>query len=127
MELRDLQKELEGARSRLGDARAFLHIDEKTAELAALDERAAAPDFWNDAAAAQAVSKQASNLRATIADYERACGLADDAAAALELVGTRPSPRRPPRPLRPSPSFWTPWKWSRGFPASSTRAMPSSR
>ena len=87
MELRDLQKELEGARSRLGDARAFLHIDEKTAELAALDERAAAPDFWNDAAAAQAVSKQASNLRATIADYERACGLADDAAAALELVG----------------------------------------
>ena len=86
MELKDIQKELEGARGRLADARAFLHIDEKTADLAALDEQAASPDFWNDAAAAQAVSKRASSLRATIADYERACSLADDAATACELA-----------------------------------------
>ncbi len=51
MELKDIQKELEGARGRLSDARAFLHIDEKTADLAALDEQAAAPDF-DDAATA---------------------------------------------------------------------------
>ena len=56
MELKDIQKELEGARGRLSDARAFLHIDEKAADLAALDEQAAAPDFWNDAAAAQATT-----------------------------------------------------------------------
>ena len=86
MEPRELQRGLEAARGRLADAHSFLHIDEKAAELAALDERAAAPDFWNDAAAAQAVSKQASNLRATLADYGRATGLADDAAAALELA-----------------------------------------
>ncbi len=87
MELRELQKELEGAEGRLADARQFLHIDEKTAELAALDEQAAAPDFWNDATAAQAVAKQASNLRATLADYERAQGLLDDARTACELAG----------------------------------------
>ena len=60
---------------------------ERTARLAALDEQTARPDFWNDAAAAQAVSKKAAGLRATIEDYERACGLLDDAAAACELAG----------------------------------------
>ena len=60
---------------------------ERTARLAALDEQTARPDFWNDAATAQAVSKKAAGLRATIEDYERACGLLDDAAAACELAG----------------------------------------
>ena len=64
-----------------------MRIDEKRDELAALDEQTARPDFWNDAAAAQAVSKKAAGLRATIEDYERACGLLDDAAAACELAG----------------------------------------
>lgn len=87
MELRDLQKELEKAQGRLSDAFSFLRIEEKRAELAALDEQTAQPDFWNDAAAAQAVSKKAAGLRATIEDYGRACGLLDDAAAACELAG----------------------------------------
>ena len=64
-----------------------MRIEEKRDELAALDEQTARPDFWNDAAAAQAVSKKAAGLRATIEDYERACGLLDDAAAACELAG----------------------------------------
>ena len=64
-----------------------MRIEEKRDELAALDEQTARPDFWNDAAAAQAVSKKAAGLRATIEDYERACGLLDDASAACELAG----------------------------------------
>ena len=64
-----------------------MRIEEKRDELAALDEQTARPDFWNDAATAQAVSKKAAGLRATIEDYERACGLLDDAAAACELAG----------------------------------------
>ena len=87
MELRDIQKEIEKAQGRLSDAFSFLRIEEKRDELAALDEQTARPDFWNDAAAAQAVSKKAAGLRATIEDYERACGLLDDAAAACELAG----------------------------------------
>ena len=87
MELRDIQKEIEKAQGRLSDAFSFLRIDEKRDELVALDEQTARPDFWNDAAAAQAVSKKAAGLRATIEDYERACGLLDDAAAACELAG----------------------------------------
>ena len=87
MELRDIQKEIEKAQGRLSDAFSFLRIDEKRDELVGLDEQTARPDFWNDAAAAQAVSKKAAGLRATIEDYERACGLLDDAAAACELAG----------------------------------------
>ena len=63
-----------------------MRIEEKRDELAALDEQTARPDFWNDAATAQAVSKKAAGLRATIEDYERACGLLEDAAAACELA-----------------------------------------
>ncbi len=86
MELKDLQKELEKAAGRVDDAFSFLHIEDKRAELARLDEQTAAPDFWNDPAAAQTVSKQAANVRATIEDFERAQGLLDDARTALELA-----------------------------------------
>ena len=87
MELRDIQKELETASSRVEDAFSFLHIEEKRAELDGLDAQAAAPDFWNDADTAQAVSKKAANLRATIKDYERAAALLEDAQTAIELAG----------------------------------------
>ena len=81
------EKELDRLGGRVADARAYLHIDEKRAELARLDEETAAPGFWDDAAHASAVSKQASTLRATIGDYERAEAILDDARAALELAG----------------------------------------
>ena len=87
MELKDLQRALDRGAERTSDARSFLHIDEKTAELAELDRRIAAPDFWNDPATAQGVSKRASGLRQTLADYGRACSLLDDARTALELAG----------------------------------------
>ena len=87
MEPKDLIRAVDKASGRVSDARSFLHIDDKTAELAALDEQIAAPDFWNDPAAAQTVSKRASNLRSTVEDYERACALLEDAQTALELAG----------------------------------------
>ena len=80
------EKELEELAQRVDDARAFLHIDDKTAELEKLDAEIASPDFWNDAAHAQAVSKQASNLRDTIAEYDAAVSCLEDARAAFELA-----------------------------------------
>ncbi|WP_172137000.1 peptide chain release factor 2 [Adlercreutzia sp. ZJ473] len=80
-------RELEELSARVADARAFLHIDDKTAELRKLDEQASDPAFWNDAARASAVSKRASNLRATIDDYDEAVSTLEDARAALELAG----------------------------------------
>ena len=79
-------RELEEAARRVGDAHAYLHIEEKEAQLAALDEQIASPGFWDDAASAQAVSKQASNVRAAIGDYRDACALLEDVRAAFELA-----------------------------------------
>ena len=80
-----MSRELDELARRLDDARGFLHIDDKRCELARLDEESAAPGFWDDAAHASAVSKQASNLRDAIAEYEEAARRLEDARAALEL------------------------------------------
>ncbi len=71
---------------RLLDARGFLHIDEKLAELESLDGQIAAPGFWDNVNRAQQVSKQASNLRDLIGEYDQACALLEDARVALELA-----------------------------------------
>ena len=81
---------LEEAEKRTEEARAYLHIDEKKAELANLDSRIANPDFWNDTDNAQQVSKQASDIRDVIERYESACGLLDDIKTATELAEEAP-------------------------------------
>lgn len=81
---------LEEAEKRTEEARAYLHIDEKKAELANLDSRIANPDFWNDTDNAQQVSKQASDIRDVIERYESACGLLDDIKTATELAEKDP-------------------------------------
>ena len=81
---------LEEAEKRTEEARAYLHIDEKKAELANLDSRIANPDFWNDTDNAQQVSKQASDIRDVIERYESACGLLDDIKTATELAEEDP-------------------------------------
>ena len=79
-------KDIEQVARRVDDARAYLHIDDKTAELEKLDGEIASPGFWDDASHAQSVSKQASVLRDTIAEYDEAAALLDDARAALDLA-----------------------------------------
>ena len=80
------ERDIEQMAERVSDARGFLHIDDKTAELAKLDEEIAQPGFWDDASHAQSVSKQASVLRDTIAEYDEAAALLDDARAAFDLA-----------------------------------------
>lgn len=81
---------LEEAEKRTAEARAYLHIDEKTAELANLDSQIASPDFWNDSKHAQQVSKQASDIRDVIERYETACSLLEDVKTATELAEEDP-------------------------------------
>lgn len=81
------EKDIEQAAHRVNDAHGYLHIDEKQAQLADLDEESAKPGFWDDAAHAQSVSKQASNLRETIREYRAAESLLEDVCAAFELAG----------------------------------------
>ncbi|MEG2210932.1 MAG: peptide chain release factor 2 [Raoultibacter sp.] len=77
--------------ARVVDAKAYLHIDDKTEELEGLSKQIAAPDFWNDASSAQEVSKQASDLRDTIDDYAHAVTLLEDAQVAADLIAEDPA------------------------------------
>ena len=79
-------KTIEQFGQRVHDARTFLHIDDKSAELAALDEETAQPGFWDNVTHAQAVSKRAGNLREAIREYDDAVSLFDDAQTAFELA-----------------------------------------
>ena len=72
---------------RVVDARAFLHIEDKQAELSKLDEETAQPGFWDDTNHAQMVSKRAGNLRETIREYDEAASLFEDVQTAFELAG----------------------------------------
>ena len=83
-------KDIEQVAQRVSDAHSFLHIDDKTAQLTALDAQIAQAGFWDDAQRAQTVSKQASSLRDTIDAYNAAVSLRDDARAAHELAGEDP-------------------------------------
>ena len=80
------EKDLEKVAQRVEAAHGYLHIDERAAELAKLDEEIAQPGFWDDASHAQSVSKQASVLRDPIAEYDEAAALLDDARAAFDLA-----------------------------------------
>ena len=71
---------------RVADAAGYLHIAQKREELAALDAEVAEPGFWDDTAHAQQVSKQASIIRDTIVEYEKAASMLEDAKTALELA-----------------------------------------
>ncbi len=79
-------KTIEQFEGRVHDARAYLHIDDKTAELEKLDEETAQPGFWDDTAHAQSVSKRSGNLRDTIREYDQAVSLFEDAQTAFELA-----------------------------------------
>ena len=80
------EKDLEQVAQRVEAAHGYLHIEERAVELAKLDEEIARPGFWDDATHAQSVSKQASVLRDTIAEYQEAAALLEDARAAFDLA-----------------------------------------
>lgn len=74
------------AQQRLDDAQSFLHIDDRARELESLEAQIAAPGFWDDAEAAQKVSKRASDVRDLLARYADARHLLDDARTAAEFA-----------------------------------------
>ena len=81
---------IEEARQRLSDAHAYLHIEDKQADLANLEEQIGSPDFWNDTDNAQQVSKQASDIRDVLKRYQDAALLLEDIETASELAQEDP-------------------------------------
>ncbi len=79
-------KEVKEAQTRIGEAYEYLHIEKKREDLTKLEKQIAAPGFWDNPTKAQSISKQASDLRATIEDYQEAEALLEEVRAAFELA-----------------------------------------
>ncbi len=71
---------------RIGSMREYLRIEDKRADLAALEERSAEPGFWDDSSAAQVVMSKASALRDEIGEYDSAVESLEDVEVANDLA-----------------------------------------
>ena len=67
-ELRQAEGELKG---RIEHLHEFLHIDERREEMAELEKKMAAPDFWNDKESAQNTVSQLSGCRNLVEPFRR--------------------------------------------------------
>ncbi len=76
---------LEALALRLEHVMDYLHVDERKAEVARLEEQSAQPGFWDDADAARTVMEQLTRAKEDVAGIEAACAKLDDANTAREL------------------------------------------
>ncbi len=79
-------QEITTLRQRVAEISEYLHIGTRRTELAKLEARTAAPEFWDDQATAQATMAQLSGLRDEIGAYEEIVEALDDAEVANELA-----------------------------------------
>lgn len=73
-------------RKRLNDARGFLDLETKAAELEDLREQAGSPDLWDDPDVARQVSQRLSRYESLFAKVDGLGSLIDDAEVLLELA-----------------------------------------
>ncbi|OUP09235.1 peptide chain release factor 2 [Collinsella sp. An2] len=78
--------QLDALETRLGEVESYLHVDEKRARVAELEQASAAPGFWDDAAHARSVMAELSAARDDVKAVEDARAQLADARAALELA-----------------------------------------
>jgi peptide chain release factor 2 len=84
--IEDRSTDIQALRERAEEIAGYLHLDAKRADLAALEERTTAPDFWDDQSSAQRIMAQAAGLRDEIEQYESIASALDDLEVANELA-----------------------------------------
>ena len=86
LEITDPKATLAGLRHRLVEARRFLDLEAKERELAALRERASAPDLWDDQHEARTVSQRLARYEGLFDVVRNLTSKIDDAEVLLELA-----------------------------------------
>jgi len=86
LEITDPKATLAGLRHRLVEARRFLDLEAKERELAALRERASAPDLWDDQDEARTVSQRLARYEGLFDMVRNLTSKIDDAEVLLELA-----------------------------------------
>ena len=78
--------DLDALLERLGEVESYLHLDEKRARIAELEDASARPGFWDDSERARTVMAELSRIKDDVNGVERARESLADARAALELA-----------------------------------------
>ncbi|MCL2025169.1 MAG: peptide chain release factor 2 [Coriobacteriia bacterium] len=81
-----MDSDLAALNERLAAVDGFFHADDKRAQLAELEKRTLADDFWNDTESAQQTMATVSAVRDELARFDAAHALADEVAVAVELA-----------------------------------------
>ncbi|MQT00037.1 peptide chain release factor 2 [Streptomyces jumonjinensis] len=82
----DVSEELKSLSSTMGSIEAVLDLDRMRADIAVLEEQAAAPSLWDDPEAAQKITSKLSHLQAELRKTETLRGRIDDLAVLFELA-----------------------------------------
>ncbi|MFH1478086.1 MAG: peptide chain release factor 2 [Verrucomicrobiota bacterium] len=86
--LDDVKEKIAPMVGRLAEMRGYLDVANRETELAALETKMAAPDFWNDQNAAKAVIDQANAQRAVLNPFKAVSGRLEDVRILVELAGS---------------------------------------
>src|SRR4051794_32763535 len=82
----DVSEELKSLSSTMGSIEAVLDLDAMRADIAVLEEQAAAPSLWDDPEAAQKITSKLSHLQAELRKAEQLRGRIDDLSVMFELA-----------------------------------------
>ncbi|MFB8083303.1 peptide chain release factor 2 [Streptomyces sp. NPDC056013] len=82
----DVPEELKSLSSTMGSIEAVLDLEKLRADIAVLEEQAAAPSLWDDPEAAQKITSKLSHLQAEVRKAETLRGRIDDLAVLFELA-----------------------------------------
>ncbi|MFI9027334.1 peptide chain release factor 2 [Streptomyces sp. NPDC053560] len=82
----DVSEELKSLASTMASIEAVLDLDRMRADIAALEEQAAAPDLWDDVENAQKVTSRLSYLQGQLRKAEELRGRVDDLEVLFELA-----------------------------------------
>ncbi|THA81911.1 peptide chain release factor 2 [Streptomyces sp. A0592] len=82
----DVSEELKSLSSTMGSIEAVLDLDKLRADIAVLEEQAAAPSLWDDPDAAQKITSKLSHLQAEVRKTETLRGRIDDLGVLFELA-----------------------------------------
>jgi peptide chain release factor 2 len=84
--IEDRSADIAAAKARVTRIGEYLHLDAKRADVAALEEKSAAPGLWDDPAAAQILMAKVAGLRDEIESYESIVAAIDDAEVGNEFA-----------------------------------------
>ncbi len=82
----DISEELKSLNTTMGSIEAVLDLDKLRAEIADLEEQAAAPSLWDDPDAAQKITSKLSHLQADVRKAEALRGRIDDLGVLFEMA-----------------------------------------